>query len=178
MLLFCNFLILKGEQMEKATTSKRKTATKEEATIAETTEQPVKKEVIKKDNKLAEQARRDEFLKRQEYKIQKAQERGSVVLNIEQPESMAMIDIIRNVDRLFKKGRTPRANIVNIKEMEAQLIYREAIVEFSQQLQLVAKMLDKDFRPSATLKSYKSKLSDDKAKFDIIKEAFAESDNK
>jgi hypothetical protein len=116
-------------------------------------------------------ARNEEFKQR---RLTLAAERGALVFNPEQGEAVLVLNLSQAVERIFRKNRRKdqKADIVDVKGMEAQLLFREAVVEFADKLKEAAKILGKDYREDAIVKGYRSKIPDEKERLVKIKELF------
>jgi len=155
-----------------------------------TQEEPVKEEVIvttdvkpSRDNSTQKEkmsnaeyramidARNEEYKQR---RLMLAAERGAMVFNPEQGEAVLVLNMSQAVERIFRKNRRKdqKSDIVDIKGMEAQLFFREAIVEFNDKLREAAKILGKEYREDAIVKEYRSKIPEEKERLMKIKELF------
>lgn len=123
--------------------------------------------------------RRAENERKTKIRVEKAGERGALVVNPEGGEAQIFYYMGRSVDSIFRTSRKQelKLSVINIKEMGATLAYKKALVAFSDEMKGIAKMLDKDYREEAMVADYRKDLPKEEAMFEKIKLSFSENDS-
>jgi len=128
----------------------------------------------KEPEKTQEELRRERVVRAEEAKKRRAEaasEFGAMVFNPSNAEAATVLSMSWAVERMFYTNRRAgqRANIVDTNNMEAQLLFREAIVEFADSLKQISKIVKRDYKEDALIKEYRKEIPKQRELLEKIK---------
>ena len=112
-------------------------------------------------------------------RIEKAGERGAMVVNPEGGEAQVFFSIGRSVDSIFRTSRKQeqKLSVFNLEEMSATLMYKKALVTFSDDLKTIAKMRGRDYREEAIISEYRKAIPNEESLLEKFKSSVGDEAN-